>query len=78
LNDPGRNQVGLRLLNGAIHSQPHEIDQYQQVSFSTYDLKLSLDQSVYASVEQRPSREAVIEALNKSNWRDAASLRRLM
>lgn len=78
LNDPGSNQVGLRLLNGAIHSQPQEVDQYQQVSFSTYDLKLSLDQSVYASAEQRPSREAVIEALNKSNWQDSASLRRLM
>ena len=78
LNDPSSNQVGLRLLNGAIHSQPHEVDQYQQVSFFTYDLKLSLDQSVYASVDQRPSREAVIEALDKSNWQDAASLRRLM
>ena len=78
LNDPRSNQVGLRLLNGAIHRQPHEVDRYDRVSFSTYDLKLSLDQSVYKAVEQRPSREAVVEALNKSNWRDEASLRRLM
>src|SRR5206468_8618657 len=42
------------------------------------DLKLSLDQSVYKADEQRPSRKAVVEALNKSNWRDEASLRRLM
>jgi lipopolysaccharide export system permease protein len=78
LNDPGSNQVGLRLFDGAIHSQPHEIDQYNQVLFSTYDLKLSLERSLYASAETRPSREAVMEQLRHSNWQDTAALRRLM
>jgi lipopolysaccharide export system permease protein len=78
LNDPGRNQVGIRLLNGTIHSRPYELDQYQQVTFSTYDLKLSLDQSLYAAIDERPSRQAVIEQLNRSDWRDTGALRRLM
>jgi lipopolysaccharide export system permease protein len=78
LNDPGRNQVGIRLLNGTIHSRPYELDQYQQVTFSTYDLKLSLDQSLYAAIDERPSRQAVIAQLNRSDWRDTGALRRLM
>lgn len=78
LNDPNNNQVGIRLLNGTIHSRPHEVNQYQQVTFSTYDLKLSLDQSLYGPLEERPSREAVLDQLNRSNWQDATALRRLM
>ncbi len=78
LNDPGSSQVGLRLLNGTIHSSPDDLEQYHQVSFSTYDLKLSLDQSVYASVDERPSREAVLAQLERTQWRDAGALRRLM
>jgi lipopolysaccharide export system permease protein len=78
LNDPGSNQVGLRLLNGTVHSRPDDLQQYHQVSFSTYDLKLSLDQSVYAPVDERPSREAVLAQLERTQWRDAGALRRLM
>ncbi|MBI4401857.1 MAG: LPS export ABC transporter permease LptF [Nitrospirae bacterium] len=78
LSDPGSNQVGLRLLNGTIHSRPHETDQYHQVSFSSYDLKLSLDQSLYASTEERHSRESVLEQLDRTQWQDAGALRRLM
>ncbi len=76
--DQDGTQVGLRLLNGTIHSKPHDIQQYQQISFATYDLKLSLDQSLYASAEERPSREAILETLNRTNWTDTGALRRLM
>jgi lipopolysaccharide export system permease protein len=78
LNDPGNSQIGLRLLNGTVHSHPSDLEQYHQVSFSSYDLKLSLDQSVYAAVDERPSREAVLAQLERSNWQDAGALRRLM
>ena len=78
LSDAGSNQVGLRLLNGTIHSRLSETDQYQQVSFATYDLKVSLDQSLYASSEERPPLEAVLAKLNQTNWTDTGSLRRLM
>ncbi len=78
LNEAGSNQVGIRLINGTIHSKPHDLVQYHQVSFSTYDLKVSLHQSLYASAEERPSRESVLERLNQTNWQDTASLRRLM
>jgi lipopolysaccharide export system permease protein len=78
LNDPGNSQVGLRLLNGTVHSHPNDLEQYQHVSFSTYDLRLSLDQSVYAAADERPSREAVLAQLERTNWRDAGALRRLM
>lgn len=78
LSEAGNNQVGIRLLNGTIHSKPHDLEQYHQVSFSTYDLKVSLNQSLYASADERPSRASVIERLNQTNWQDTASLRRLM
>lgn len=78
LSDSGSNQIGLRLLNGTIHSKPHDVDQYQQLSFSSYDLKLSLDQSLYASAEERPSKATILEQLNRSQWRDTGALRRLM
>ncbi|MEW6544976.1 MAG: LptF/LptG family permease [Nitrospirota bacterium] len=78
LSDVGSSQVGIRLFDGAIHSQPHELDQYHQVSFSTYDLKVSLDQSLYASVDERPTLEAIRAKLEETNWRDTGALRRLM
>jgi lipopolysaccharide export system permease protein len=78
INDPSRNQVGLRLTNGAIHTKPSEIAQYQQATFANYDLLLPVNQSVYAQADERPSREAVLEQLERSNWTDPGALRRLM
>jgi lipopolysaccharide export system permease protein len=78
LNDPRSNYVGIRLLNGTIHSRPHDVDQYEHISFSSYDLKLTLDPNLYAPADERPSREAIIEQLNRSDWRDTGALRRLM
>jgi lipopolysaccharide export system permease protein len=78
LNDPGNSQIGLRLLNGTVHSRPNDLEQYHQVAFSAYDLKLSLDQSVYAAVDERPSRETVLAQLERSNWQDTGARRRLM
>jgi len=78
LNDPVNNVLGIRVFNGTIHSRPHELDNYHQVQFSSYDLKLNLNQSLYAAVDERPSRAAVIEQLDRSNWQDSAALRRLM
>jgi lipopolysaccharide export system permease protein len=78
LSDIGPNQVGIRLLNGTVHSRPYDPDEYHQVTFSTYDLKLSLDQSLYAPIDERPSRAAVIDQLNRSGWKDTGALRRLM
>ncbi len=77
LSDPSHSQVGLRLLNGTIHSRPDDLEQYHQVSFSSYDLKLSLDQSIYAAMDERPSREAVLAQLEQTQWRDPGALRRL-
>ncbi|MBM4125170.1 MAG: LptF/LptG family permease, partial [Nitrospira sp.] len=58
--------------------RPYDPTQYHQVSFSTYDLRISLNQSLYAAADERPSRESVIERLDQTGWQDAASLRRLM
>jgi len=78
LNDPKSNLVGIRLLNGTIHTKPTELDQYHQVSFSTYDLKLTFDQRLYASAEERPSRDMLIAQLDRTNWEDPTALRGLM
>jgi lipopolysaccharide export system permease protein len=78
LSDPGTNQVGIRLQNGTIHRRPYETEQDHQVMFSSYDLKIPVDQRLYAPIDERPSRQAIIAQLNQSNWRDTAALRRLM
>ncbi len=77
LHDPGNQLVGLRLLKGSIHSPSRDVDQYRQGSFSRYDLVLPLDGNLYAPAQARPSRAAVLERLNQTNWRDTDALRRL-
>ncbi len=78
LNEPASNQVGIRLFNGVIHDKPDDLLHYQQVSFATYDLRVNVDQSLYASVEERPTYEAIIAKLEQTGWSDTGALRRLM
>ena len=78
LTDASTNQVALRLQYGVIHSRPDQTDQYEQASFASYDLKLSLNQSGYSATEERPSYDAIIAQLTQSQWRDSGALRRLM
>lgn len=78
LLDSASDQVALRLRDGVIHSRPDQVDQYQLASFSSYDLKLSLNQSGYTSTEERPTYEQLIAQLDQSQWRDPPTLRRLM
>ncbi|MGH7254448.1 MAG: LptF/LptG family permease, partial [Nitrospirales bacterium] len=76
--DGAHAQVGLRLRDGTIHTRPRDLTQYQQIRFTTYDLKISLDQSLYGSVEERPSREEILAILEATHWQDTGALRRLM
>lgn len=78
LMDTSTNQVSLHLQQGVIHSHPDQADQYEQTSFTSYDLKLSLNQSGYASTEERPSYDTMIGQLTRSQWKDPSALRRLM
>ena len=78
LMEPEHEQVALRLVNGVIHSSPDVVDQYQQVSFTNYDLKMSLNQSAYAATEERPTYAAILAQLNATQWKDTGALRRLM
>ncbi|TKB58962.1 MAG: LPS export ABC transporter permease LptF [Nitrospira sp.] len=76
--DASTDQVALRLQHGVIHSRPNQADQYEHVSFASYDLKLPLNQSGYSATEERPSYEAIVAQLTQSQWRDPSALRRLM
>jgi lipopolysaccharide export system permease protein len=78
LIEAATNQVALRLHDGVIHSRPDAIDEYQRIAFSSYDLKLSLNQSGYTATEERPSYEAIMAQLAQSQGRDPTALRRLM
>lgn len=78
LMDSANDQVALRLVNGVIHSRPDQIDQYQRISFTTYDLTLNLNQSGYATTEERPSYEQIMAQLAESRGKDPLALRRLM
>jgi lipopolysaccharide export system permease protein len=75
--DPANDQVALRLLNGVIHTRPDQVDQYQQISFTSYDLRLNLSQSGYAAKEERPTYEAIMAELQRSQGKDPTALRRL-
>jgi lipopolysaccharide export system permease protein len=76
--DTANDQVALRLENGAIHSRPDRIDQYRLVSFTSYDIKLSLNQSSYAATEERPSYEQIMAMIQQGGSKDSTGLRRLM
>ncbi len=78
LMDPANDHVALRLLNGVIHSRPDQLDQYQQISFTSYDLKMNLSQSGYAATEERPSYEAIAAQLVQSGGKDPLARRHLM
>jgi lipopolysaccharide export system permease protein len=76
--DNTTDQVALRLQHGVIHSRPNQSDHYEQASFASYDLKVSLNQSGYSATEERPTYEAIIAQLTESQWHDTGALRRLM
>ena len=77
LLDSSADEVALRLRDGVIHSRPDQIDQYQFTTFSSYDIKLSLKQTGYSAVEERPTYDQLVERLAQSQGRDPATLRRL-
>jgi lipopolysaccharide export system permease protein len=76
--DSQHEQVALRLVNGVIHSRPHEIDQYQHIAFASYDIKINLNLSSYSATEERPSYDQIVAKLTESGGKDAGALRRLM
>ena len=75
--DPASSQVALRLMNGVIHSRPQNAEQYQKISFTAYDLKLSVSASLYGAEERTPM-EVIRAKLESSGWTDTNALRRLM
>jgi lipopolysaccharide export system permease protein len=77
MTDSKTSQVALQLVDGVIHSQPDNVELYQKVAFSTYDLKLAFNENLYGS-EERSSLESVLARLEQSNWQDQGALRRLM
>jgi lipopolysaccharide export system permease protein len=78
ITDTSTDQVALHLQHGVIHSRPNQADQYEHVSFASYDLKLPLNQSGYSATEERPSYDTIMALLAQSQWRDPSALRRLM
>ena len=75
LIDSASDQVALRLQDGVIHTKPDEIDEYQLASFSSYDLKLSLNQSGYASTEERPSYDQLVARAGQPHLERSRRLR---
>lgn len=76
--DSANDYVALRLVNGVIHSRPHQADQYRQISFASYDIKIDLGLSSYSATEERPSYEQIMAKLAESDGKDGWALRRLM
>lgn len=76
--DQESSQVALRLVNGVIHSRPDRMDQYRLVSFTHYDIKLSLAHSAYSAAEERPTYEQIMTMIREGGEKDSTGLRRLM
>lgn len=76
--DQENSQVALRLVNGVIHSRPDRADQYRLVSFTHYDIKLSLAHSAYSAAEERPTYEQIMTMIREGGTKDSTGLRRLM
>lgn len=76
--DQANNQVALRLINGVIHGRADRIEQSRLVSFTQYDIKLSLAQSAYAATEERPTYEQIMAMIREGGTKDSTGLRRLM
>ena len=77
ITDPQQKRFGIRLSQGAIHQIPPNLEEYHQVSFSTYDFWLQIPSQSYGTAE-RLDYEEIIRQLDESNWTDTGSLRRLM
>ena len=82
LQDPRQKELGFRLSKGMIHAIPNDIKQHHQVTFSTYDLKMDLPDTLVEGDKipetGRPSYDYMINKLNREGWRDSNTLRRLM
>ncbi len=78
LNDPDRQQFGIRLYDGAIHHAPRNVAHYHQVSFTTYDIKMDLLSAVGMAKPTRPDYQHIMATLEQSGWQDSGMLRRLM
>jgi len=76
--DPKQEKLGFRLFEGTIHAIPNNIRQHHQMTFSTYDLKMDLPASLNIATPGRQSYDDLIKKLNKKDWRDSDTLRRLM
>ncbi|GJL66915.1 MAG: hypothetical protein NPIRA05_18860 [Nitrospirales bacterium] len=78
LHDGGRKQLGLRLLDGAIHQVPLDLRYYHEVGFDTYDFWMDVPPPEGMGTTQRKSYQEIIQDLDRSNWKDSGQLRRLM
>lgn len=76
--DSEHEHVALRLINGTIHSRPRQDDQYRQIAFASYDIKINLTLSSYSATEERPSYDQIMARLAETDGKDAGALRRLM
>ena len=78
LQDPKHKELGFRLFKGTIHAIPNDTKQHHQVTFSSYDLKMDLPDSLKVTKPKRRGYDYLINKLNKEGWRDSNTLRRLM
>ena len=77
INDASRKKIGIRLFQGAIHQIPPDPKEYHQVGFGTYDFWLKIPSKGFGT-SKRLSYEEIIRRLDKTNWTNTGSLRRLM
>ncbi len=78
LQNPGDNQLGIRLFRGTIHQIPNDITQHHQVKFTTYDLKMDVTKSLRVVASTRPRYQDIIKNLDRTGWTDSGYLKRLM
>lgn len=78
LNRPEQGDIALQLFDGTIHAAPANGERDHQVLFATYELKVDLGGKLNATVQGRPSRQALLATLEASHWTDSDALRHLV
>jgi len=77
INDPLHNRVGMTLLDGTIHVNPKDPQEYRMVMFTRYDFKMDLSESLSPTPEERLSLQEIRDKIAETKGEDPRYLRML-
>ena len=77
INDPLHNRIGMTLRDGTIHVNPKNPREYRTITFTHYDFKLDLSESLAPTPEERLSLQDIRDKIAETQGEDPRYLRML-